>query len=253
MYTSSNVKRLIEWFFNKFFWRQHPEAALRYFPLTAAIRALKLENSKILEVGSGSLGITPYLKRKIDGLDIDFSGPQSPLVNQIKGTAVELPFKRNSFDVVISVDVLEHLAKKEREKAIYEMLRVAKKLAVIVVPVGPLSEKQDRELHGIWQKIFGRENQYLWEHVKNGLPKTEEILVLIDQALRKLKKIAKIKSKPNLNLFARYILMRTWITKNKFIYYLYLKGYLLLLPILRIANFGHCYRRVFVIEFVSPA
>ena len=47
--------------------------------------------------------------------------------------------------------------------------------------------------------------------------------------------------------------MKSWISKNKYLYYLYLKGFLLLLPFLRNANFGKCYRRIFVIEFVSPA
>lgn len=243
----NSVKNL----FDKFFWRQHPEAALRYAPVVKEIKRLKLQNSKILEIGPGSLGIIPYLKREIDGIDIDFSGPQTGLLNKIKGTAIDLPFRKNSYDVVISVDVLEHLTKSYRENAIYEILRVAKKLAIIVVPIGELSEKQDRNLQAYWQKIFKNKNQFLDEHVKNGLPSVDDILVTIDKSKRLLGKTAKVKSYPNLNLTIRNILMKTWISKNKFIYYFYMKGCLLLLPFLKIANFGNCYRRVFVIEF-SP-
>ena len=94
--------------------------------------------------------------------------------------------------------------------------------------------------------------EFLEEHLKYGLPKTDEILVFIDKSLRKLGKSAKTSSFPNLNLLVRYLIMRTWITRNKFIYHLYLKGYLLLIPILRLCNFGTCYRRVFVIEFENP-
>ncbi|MBI2327781.1 class I SAM-dependent methyltransferase [Candidatus Curtissbacteria bacterium] len=237
--------------FAKYFWRQHPETALRYLPVVRELKKAHLEDSKILEVGSGSLGITPYLKRKIDGLDIDFSGPPSPLINKIKGEADNLPFRKNSYEVVVSVDVIEHLEKNRREKAIFETLRVVKKLALIVLPVGENSEKQDRKLHFYWQKIFKEKNQYLLEHVENGLPKINEILVLIDKSLRKLGKIGKVSSSPILNLQVRNILMRTWITKNKFIYYLYLKGYLLLIPFLKFANFGNCYRRIFIIELAN--
>ena len=235
-------------FFSKFFWRQHPEAALRYLAVVKEIKRLKYTDSKILEIGSGSLGITPYLKKQVDGLDVDFSGPASPYINKIKGTAINLPFRKNSYEVVISVDTLEHLEKLERPKAIDEMLRVAKKLVVIVVPIGEVSQSQDRQLYLYWKKIFGSENQFLKEHVQNGLPQSEEILVAIDKSKRALDKKVRIKSSPLLNLTVRNILMRTWISKNKLIYYLYLKGYLLLLPILRLANFGNCYRRLFVIE-----
>ncbi len=246
-----NVKTTAKNFFDKFFWRQHPEAALRYAPVVEEIKRLKLADSKILEVGSGSLGITPYLKRQVDGVDVDFTGPQSEFINKIKGSATQLPQRKNSYDVVISVDTLEHIEKKDREKAIFEMLRVAKKLAIIVVPTGKLSENQDKAFNDHWKNIFKDENQFLKEHVQNGLPTTEEILMTLDKSKRTLVKNAKIKSYPNLNLKVRSILMRTWITKNHLMYYLYLKGYLLLLPLLKLANFGNCYRRIFVIEFTS--
>ncbi|MBI4243637.1 MAG: class I SAM-dependent methyltransferase [Planctomycetes bacterium] len=234
--------------FNKFFLNQHPEAALRYFPVVSAIKKAKLRDSKILEVGSGSLGITPYLKKSVDGVDIDFSGPRTDLVNRIKGSVEKLPFKKSQYDVVIAVDVLEHLHKNIRPLAISEILRVCRKLAIIVVPVGKLSETQDRQLDQLWKRIFRTQNQFLAEHVANGLPSIDEILVTIDKSARKLNKNAKVSSFPNLNLSVRNILMRTWISKNHYVYYTYMKGYLLLLPILRFANFGNCYRRVFVIE-----
>ena len=245
---SLSAEKYIKIFFNKFYWRQHPEAALRYYPVVQAIKKLNLSDSKILEIGPGSLGIIPYIKREIDGVDIDFSGPQTKMLNKIKGRANSLPFGKNSYDVAISVDVLEHLNKEERQGAIFEVLRVAKRLAVIVVPVGALAEEQDKKLDEYFFKKFGFRNQYLKEHVSNGLPKTEEVLVSVDKALRKLNKKAKVESYSNLNLFVREILMRTWISKNRFFYYFYLKGFLLLLPLLKLLNFGNCYRRVFVIE-----
>lgn len=245
------MRELVKKFFDKFFWGQHPDAALRYIPVVSAIKSKKLENSKILEIGPGSLGIVPYLRRAIDGIDIDFSGPQTELLIKTQGSATELPFRKNSYDVTISVDVLEHLKGNDRKKAIAEMLRVARHVAIIVVPIGELSEQQDKELKDRWEKLFSEKNQFLTEHIENGLPKADEILVTIDKAARSLGKKAKVKSYPNLNLKVRKILMLTWITKNQLIYWLYLKGYLLLLPILRLANFGNCYRRVFVIELAS--
>lgn len=236
-------------FFNKYFWGQHPESALRYAPVIIEIKKTKLQNSKILEIGSGSLGITPYLKKRIDAVDINFSGPKSPYINKIKANAWELPFRKNLYDVSISVDVIEHIPPNLRKKSIYEMFRVTNKLAVIVVPTSEQSERQDKELQLRWNKIFKIKNQFLDEHVKNGLPKNEQMLVYIDKAKRDLKKQAKVKSYSNLNLTVRSSIMKTWITKNKYLYYFYLKGLLFLIPILKYCNFGKTYRRVFVIEF----
>jgi len=248
---NSSVKRKLIKYFNIFFWRQHPEAALRYLPVASEIKKRKLQDSKILEIGSGSLGIVPYLKKNIDGLDIDFSGPQTKMLKKIRGKADSIPFRKNSYDVSISVDVIEHLDPAIREKAIYELLRVAKKLAVLVVPEGENAQNQDKKLYTRYVRIFKRPHPFLEEHVKYGLPKKEDLLVSIDRSSRLLNKKVKVKSYPNLNLFIRNILMLTWITKNKFVYYLYLKGYLLLVPLLRRCNFGKTYRTVFVIEFPS--
>ena len=236
-------------FFNKYFWKQHPETALRYMPVVSEIKRAKLQDSKILEIGSGSLGIIPFLKKPIVGVDVDFSGPKTNLLEKVKAHADDLPFKKNEFDTSVSVDVLEHLSQERREKAIFEMLRVTYKMAIIVVPEGEDSEKQDRQLQQLYSKVFSKTNQFLDEHVNFGLPRKEQVLVAIDKSARKLGKKAKIRSRQVLNLSVRNILMRTWITRSKLLYYLYLKGFLLLVPILRYCNFGKCYRRVFVIEF----
>ena len=248
---SFNAEEIVRTFFNRFFWRQHPDAALRYIPAVRIIKSKGLNNSKILEIGSGSLGIVPYLNRKIDAVDIDFTGPHTDFLNKIKGRAQSLPFRKNSYDIVVSVDVLEHLEKTVRFEAIFEMLRVAKSLAVLVVPEGRQAQIQDKKLLNIWNKTFPEKNQFLEEHIKFSLPTADQILVDIDKSIRKLQKQAKIDSFKTLNLTIREILMRTWITKNKYLYYLYMKGFLLLLPLLLLANFGNCYRRVFVIE-LSP-
>ena len=248
---SSGISRFFKIASDRFFWGQHPEAALRYIPVVKEIKKRNLENSRILEIGSGSPGIVPYLKKKIDGLDVDFSGPQTKYLRKIKGSANDLPFKKNYYDVSFSVDVLEHLHQKNREQAIYEQFRVARNLSVIVVPCGKNSESQDKILRERWNKLFKKNNQFLDEHIKYGLSEKSEILQFIKNSLTRLKRKAKINSYPNLNISVRGILMKTWINRSKLLYYLYLKGFLTLIPILKFCNFGKTYRHVFVIEFAS--
>jgi len=52
-----------------------------------------------------------------------------------QASAYELPYKDNSFDLVICTEVLEHL--EEPTKAFKEMLRVSKKYLIISVPNEP--------------------------------------------------------------------------------------------------------------------
>ncbi len=247
---NSGVKKTIKRFSDKLFWGQHPEAVLRYIPVVNEIKKRNLEDSKILEIGSGSLGIVPYLKRNIDALDIDFSGPQTNYLHKIKGSADNLPFNNSSYEVTLSVDVLEHLKPQNRKRAILEQIRITNKLAVIVVPCGEESELQDKMLREKWNLLFKEKNQFFEEHIRYSLPKKNEILTYIEKSLIFFKRKAKVNSYANLNLVIRSILMNTWITKNKIIYYLYLKGYLLFTPILKFCNFGETYRQVFVIEFL---
>ena len=77
-----------------FFYRWHPEVALRYLPIVKRIKQykkeLKKKELKILEVGSGSLGMAPYLKMPVTGLDVDFSGPKLSLLKPAQGKATKI-------------------------------------------------------------------------------------------------------------------------------------------------------------------
>ncbi len=236
-------------FFSKYFPNQQPEAALRYAPAITHIKSLKKNSLKILEVGLGPFEITPYLKREIDLINSDFTQGQKGLAKKIQGSFLKIPVNRESYDATVSADFLSQIKSSEREIAIYEMLRVTKKLLVIITPCSQESKDQDIYFKKFWNKVSPVKNVILERNAENSACQTEEILVLIDKYKRLLKKSAKVKSYPSLNLFIRNILMRTWITKNRYLYYLYLKGYLLLVPILKYCNFGKTYRRVFVIEF----
>ncbi len=140
-------------------YRWHPNIALRYLPIIEWMqRKFKVQSSKfkvsVLEVGSGGLGMAPYLKMPVTGVDKEFEPPFHPLLKRVRGDATDLKFPNNSFDVVISVDMLEHLPKDKRGVAVKEMLRVAKKLVAIGVPCGKEAEEHDRKMMNQFQNSF---------------------------------------------------------------------------------------------------
>lgn len=86
----------------------------------------------ILEIGVGNKTVSDYLKKtgfKIKTLDFDES-----LKPDFVGDVLNLPFKKDSFDVVLCAEVLEHLPFTKFKKALKEIRRVCRIGAVITLP-----------------------------------------------------------------------------------------------------------------------
>lgn len=232
-----------------FFWRWHPKVALRYLPIVKEIKKSGIENPDILEIGSGSLGIAPYLEKEIIGLDRDFSGPDFPLLKKIYGEATDLPFKDKSFDFSLLVDVLEHLPSEDRQKAIKECLRVARYQSFIAVPCGKISLTQDKELSFLYRKKFAKDHPFFSDHLKYGLPKKEEVLRMIKDEMAILQRKGEIRNFGNINLSLRKFLMSGWMTTNPAIDFFFRKAMLPFIPIFCHFNQESYYREIFIVKF----
>ena len=57
-----------------------------------------------------------------------------------------LPFSDRAFEVVVAVDLLEHVAAEDRPQAVREICRVARSRAVIACPAGEPALAADRGL-----------------------------------------------------------------------------------------------------------
>ncbi len=228
-------------------YRWHPTIALRYLPIVDEIKSLSLENSDILEVGSGGLGITPYIRKKVIGIDVEFSPPIHENLIPVKASAIRIPFKDDAFDVVISIDMLEHIEENYRRQAIFELLRVTRKLLCIAVPCGQLSQKQDSELASVYKKLLKKEFNFFAEHETLGLPDKDWIVSVIHEESQKLQKQIKLKTNGFLNLGLRYFLMRGWISNNPFVNVIFRKVLLIFIPLMRRYNHEPTYRQHFFV------
>ncbi len=215
--------------------------ALRYIPIVDDLKRVQKSDQTILEVGSEITGITPYLKRKVTGVDINFDySKKNEYLTPIKIKGVELPFKDSSFDYVLSVDMLEHVPPKLREKAISEMVRVAKKKLYLTFPCGEQSSKVDLELREYYKKIHGQDYPYLKEHTELGLPDLEMVKKL-------LQPYGKLTINGNTNIGLWKTLLSWGLSEDRLKASFYRRA-LLLLPILKHFNFGTTYRQLFILE-----
>lgn len=227
------------------YYRQHPETALRYLPMVALIKKLKLTNSKILEVGSGSYGIAPYLKKTIIGVDTSFDEPEFPLLKQVKASGSRIPFKSKKFDLVILSDVLEHIPAKFRANTLDESIRVAKHYIMISGPFGKEAALQDKELADYSLKTTGKMHPFFKDHLEYGLPEVEDIF----QMVKKNRRVKNIEIKGEyLNLKLREKLMKLFITNNEVVFYFYLKGLMPIVPFFKNMNKKPTYRTLILLR-----
>ena len=166
-------------------------------------------------------------------------------IRQVQG--VILPFPDNSFDYVVSVDMLEHVGSDKRKKSIDEMIRVAKKSIFIAVPAGPLSESQDEFLNEFYQKTHGKEYLFLKEHLDYKLPSVDSLKTMLKDSAAKAPKKITISTSPNLNLQIRKLMMLAWIRPG-LAWRVVFKSFGLLIPIRSALNFGDCYRVIIKVK-----
>lgn len=93
-----------------------------------------LNPKNCLDVGCGTGRLVYYLRKLgIEAYGVEISSAALQLVpKEIKpyvkyGDILNLPYPRNSFDLVLTFDVLEHLERAKLKKAVQETIRVSKK------------------------------------------------------------------------------------------------------------------------------
>jgi len=93
---------------------------------------LRLAPKNVLEIGIGN-GLVSYMLRKggIDVSTLDFDALVEP---DIVASVTDIPLPDNSFDIVASFEVLEHIPYAQVQKALSEIRRVCRRGAVISLP-----------------------------------------------------------------------------------------------------------------------
>ncbi|MFQ5354131.1 MAG: methyltransferase domain-containing protein [Thermodesulfobacteriota bacterium] len=147
----------------------------RYRIITDAIEAVRdgKEPLKVLDVG-GSPGL---LVDFLPSDDIFIIDRVSSLAGDfVFGDGAALPFRNKAFDIVISVDVLEHIEPMKREAFIGELKRAANKYVFVAAPfmTEAVVEAEDI-LFDVIKAASGEEHAFLKEHKEYGLPEKTAI------------------------------------------------------------------------------
>lgn len=152
---------------------------VRFEPVLALTRRHRAGH--VLDVGSGSAGLAQLLGSgwRTTALDVEFVGEpgNQPNETRILGDVRRLPFPDEAFDVVIAVDLLEHLHRDDRRQAVRELCRVARRHAIIACPTGSAALKGDRRLAERLESRGRPCPAWLVEHLDRGMPEQEALVV----------------------------------------------------------------------------
>ncbi len=233
---------------------------VRYFPIIKIIKKSS-NQAKLLEVGSGSLGLTRYMRRKIVGLDLKTSGPRYENMMLLKADAEALPFFDNFFDFVVTVDMLEHIPEQSRKKVVGELLRVCKKKVFIGVPCGEVANKWEgkarKVYHGALKKLetkkerksrFIKRNEFIWEHSRYGLPTESQMKEYINAFINNSKEKFSLSVIDNESVWVWYYGLLGDMKYNYLRWIMTTVFFIAFSGILCRVKWGGCYRKIFVIE-----
>lgn len=129
--------------------------------LGAVWRGLDKSGFTILDVGCGEGGQVANINKRGDftAVGVDAFAPELRKC-KAKGSHHEcllcdvrnLPFRRKSFDIVLALQVIEHLEKEEGRKFIQALEEIARKQVVITTPVGLYRQKDINKHPNPYQK-----------------------------------------------------------------------------------------------------
>lgn len=109
--------------------------------------------------------------------------PRNPLRGYLRGRGDALPFRDAAFDVVASVDVLEHVPPAARAAVVREALRVASQAIVLAAPfASPEVDRAEALVSDFIARACGYVQGQLHEHRTLGWPDLEATVSQIDAA-----------------------------------------------------------------------
>jgi len=134
---------------------------------------------RILDVG-GHPGLIADFLPQDDTFILDVQPSEG--LNCVQGDGIKLPFTSDSFDLVVSIDTVEHIPTDQRVRFLEEQLRTSKNYVLLAAPFEDENVSLAEQIvNQFFIKKIGHPNDSLEEHFANGLPRLDETLSFFDQ------------------------------------------------------------------------
>jgi len=158
----------------------------RYAHVANEIQKIKGKELSVLDVGSGGQGIFGFLSPLRRDCDFFLLDVRKDALKGLKkrqaiiGDGCRLPFRDKAFDVIVSVDTVEHIPKSLRHNFYKELKRVCKKRIILTCPIQSSDgifqgKKYDITFQYLYERNYGVRETNTAQHIAAGHPTIEEI------------------------------------------------------------------------------
>jgi hypothetical protein len=127
----------------------------------------------ILDVGAGPQGLGSCLPYRFVGVDPWYPEPPVATQTAVRASGGMLPFRDQSFDYVLCVEVLEHMSPEARIQVVREMCRIARRKIIITHPFGRIARLSDYVVLWMYRilRVIGVQTPWwLKEHFQHPFP-----------------------------------------------------------------------------------
>jgi hypothetical protein len=154
----------------------------RYAAAASLVRAIGTRAVTVLEVGANRQRLLGDFLPDHRMLYTDLE-PQENVEDFVAADACALPFVEQSYDAVVSLDVLEHIPPGLRTHAVAEMARVCVRMVVIGCPLDrPWVHEAEAAAHAVWRRYFDSAYPWLEEHEEHGLVDASQVKATLQAA-----------------------------------------------------------------------
>ena len=157
------------------------DTALRYDAVLRLLADRWQPELRVLEVGSGSGGVTEFLAHPVTGVDPAFERTAertTQWLDRRPGRATALPVADGSFDAVLCVRGCSSTCPAtSASAALREMLRALRPGGRLIVtfPADEAALELDRWLDSAYRARHGEPHPWVAEHLAEGLPRTDDV------------------------------------------------------------------------------
>lgn len=158
----------------------------RYNNARKIIDGLRVNNEtfRILEVGANEhRNLEVFLPLdNITYLDIQLPEELIGEPNYILGDATNMSFPDNEYDIVVALDVFEHIPSNKRDLFIDELHRVSSLLCIITAPFhSRQTVEAESRVNTVFKSLFNKNFIWLEEHMENGLPNKDSLISFLNE------------------------------------------------------------------------
>ena len=125
-----------DYYENPAFWEESRYGKAETLKARQVATWIPMDIESILDVGCGNGWFTNFAAKTYDIVGVDRSRAALGHVKTVccQADAGNLPFPNRSFDLVVSMEVLEHLTIEHYQQTLKELVRVTRRYALITVP-----------------------------------------------------------------------------------------------------------------------